>query len=96
MPAITVPRRPAGSGGGGGGVSARCGAGAARRGLSGVGEDVRPCFSGARGGELVRRWSRVGVQLVGWGFSKTDGLVADDGRRRDFKKLRDKASELFD
>jgi putative FmdB family regulatory protein len=48
------------------------------------------------GGELRRRWSRVGVQLVGWGFSKNDALVSEDRPRRDFKQLRDKASELFD
>jgi putative FmdB family regulatory protein len=50
----------------------------------------------ACGGELKRRWSRVGVQLVGWGFSKTDSMLPDDGRRKDFKQIRDKASELFD
>ena len=48
------------------------------------------------GGELRRLWSRVGVQLVGWGFSKTDSLVPEGKRRGDFKKVRDKASELFD
>ena len=48
------------------------------------------------GGDLRRRWSRLGIQLVGWGFSRNDSLVPDDGRRRDFKKIRDKASELFD
>ncbi len=47
-------------------------------------------------GALRRRWSRVGVQLVGWGFSKNDGLLSDNGPRRDFKQVRDKASELFD
>ena len=48
------------------------------------------------GGELTRRWSRVGVLLVGWGFAGTDKLVADDRPRKDFRKLRDKAAELFD
>ncbi len=48
------------------------------------------------GGELVRRWSRVGVQLVGWGFSRNDSLLPSDGKRRPFKQIRDKASELFD
>jgi putative FmdB family regulatory protein len=48
------------------------------------------------GGKLKRLWSRVGTQFVGWGFSKNDRLVADDGKRRDFKQIRDKASELFD
>lgn len=48
------------------------------------------------GGDLRRLWSRVGVQLVGWGFSKTDALVDDSPSRGDFRKVRDKASELFD
>ena len=48
------------------------------------------------GGKLKRLWSRVGTQFVGWGFSKNDRLVADDGKRRNFKEIRDKASELFD
>jgi putative FmdB family regulatory protein len=48
------------------------------------------------GGKLKRLWSRVGTSFVGWGFSKNDSLVADDGKRRDFKKIKDKASELFD
>jgi putative FmdB family regulatory protein len=48
------------------------------------------------GGELRRRWSRVGTQLVGWGFARNDALVADDGNRRPFKAVRDKVSELFD
>ncbi len=50
----------------------------------------------ACGGELSRRFGRVGVQLSGWGFSKTDALLPDSRRRRDFKTIRDKASELFD
>lgn len=48
------------------------------------------------GGDLRRLWSRVGVQLVGWGFSRNDRLVTDDGRRKPFKQIRDKAAELFD
>jgi putative FmdB family regulatory protein len=48
------------------------------------------------GGELVRRWSRVGVQLVGWGFSRTDSLLPDGRNRRSYKDIRDKAAELFD
>lgn len=48
------------------------------------------------GGELTRRWSRVGVQLVGWGFSRNDALLPDDRPRESFKKVRDKAAELFD
>jgi putative FmdB family regulatory protein len=48
------------------------------------------------GGALVRRWSRVGVQLVGWGFARNDALLADDGKRKSYKQIRDKAAELFD
>jgi putative FmdB family regulatory protein len=48
------------------------------------------------GGKLKRLWSRVSTRFVGWGFSSNDKLVADDGKRRDFKQIRDKASELFD
>lgn len=48
------------------------------------------------GGDLRRLWSRIGIQLVGWGFSSNDALVGEDGRRKPFKQLRDKAAELFD
>jgi putative FmdB family regulatory protein len=48
------------------------------------------------GGVLARRWSRVGVQLVGWGFARNDAMVADDGKRKSFRRLKDKAAELFD
>jgi putative FmdB family regulatory protein len=48
------------------------------------------------GGTLVRRWSRVGVQLVGWGFARNDAMISDDGKRRSFRQIRDKAAELFD
>lgn len=48
------------------------------------------------GGELRRRYSRVGVDLVGWGFARNDSLVADGRRRKPFRQIRDKAAELFD
>jgi putative FmdB family regulatory protein len=48
------------------------------------------------GGDLQRRYGRVGVQLVGWGFSRTDAMLPDGRGRQDFKKIRDKAAELFD
>ncbi len=48
------------------------------------------------GKPLKRRWSRVGVRLVGWGFARNDALLPSDGKRRPFKEVRDKASELFD
>ena len=48
------------------------------------------------GEALKRRWSRVGVQLVGWGFARNDALLPSDGKRKPYKQVRDKASELFD
>jgi putative FmdB family regulatory protein len=48
------------------------------------------------GGELRRRWSRIGTQLVGWGFARNDAMIGDDRPRKPFRTIRDKASELFD
>ena len=48
------------------------------------------------GGELRRRWSRIGVQLIGWGFAANDKLLGEDRPRKPFKQIRDKAAELFD
>jgi putative FmdB family regulatory protein len=48
------------------------------------------------GGQLQRLWSRIGTQLVGWGFARNDALLPADGKRRPFKTIRDKAAELFD
>lgn len=48
------------------------------------------------GGALRRRWSRVGVSFESWGFARNDALVPDDGRRKPFRKIREKAAELFD
>lgn len=48
------------------------------------------------GGQLQRLWSRIGTQLVGWGFARNDALLPGDGKRRPFKTIRDKAAELFD
>ena len=49
------------------------------------------------GGELKRVYGRVAVQFSGWGFSKTDSLLPEDRRRkRDFKKLQEKAREIAD
>ena len=61
-----------------------------------LGSEKHPKKCEACGGKLKRLWSRVGTRFVGWGFSSNDRLVADDGKRRDFKQIRDKASELFD
>lgn len=55
-----------------------------------------PTACGTCGGELARRWSRVGVQLVGWGFARNDAMIGDDGGRKPFRQVRDKAAELFD
>jgi putative FmdB family regulatory protein len=55
-----------------------------------------PSACSSCGGELRRRWSRLGVRLEGWGFARNDALLPDDGRRKPFRKIRDKASELFD
>ncbi len=48
------------------------------------------------GAQLRRRWSRVGSQLVGWGFARNDALLGDDRPRKPFRTIRDKAAELFD
>jgi putative FmdB family regulatory protein len=48
------------------------------------------------GGSLRRCWSRVGVRFVGWGFARNDALIPENGARRPFRTLRDKAAELFD
>lgn len=58
--------------------------------------ETQPQACSSCGGELARRWSRVGVQLVGWGFARNDALLPSDRRRRSFKQVRDKAAELFD
>ena len=55
-----------------------------------------PTTCPACGGELRRRWSRVGTQLIGWGFARNDALIPEDGPRKAFRTIRDKASELFD
>ena len=46
------------------------------------------------GGELRKIWGRVAVTFGGWGFSKTDSLVPEGSRRKDFKTLRSKAEEI--
>jgi len=46
------------------------------------------------GGELKRVYSRVGVRFSGWGFRRTDSLVPGDRRRKDFRKLQEKADEI--
>ncbi len=46
------------------------------------------------GGELRRKYSRVGVKLQGWGFSATDGMVADRPGRGDFKAVSERAERI--
>jgi putative FmdB family regulatory protein len=48
------------------------------------------------GGELKRVYGRVGVVFSGWGFSRTDALLPEDRRRKDFKALKEKAQEIAD
>jgi putative FmdB family regulatory protein len=55
-----------------------------------------PTLCAACGGPLKRRWSRVGVQLVGWGFARNDSMLPGGRERKPFKQVRDKAAELFD
>jgi hypothetical protein len=38
----------------------------------------------------------VGVRFSGWGFKATDSLVPDDGRKRDYRRLKEKAEEIVD
>jgi putative FmdB family regulatory protein len=45
-------------------------------------------------GRLQRRFSRIAVKLEGWGFSRTDGLVADRPGRGDFKQVRERAERI--
>jgi putative FmdB family regulatory protein len=63
-------------------------------------EEIRPMGAGPPGpcpecgGERKRVYGRVGVRFSGWGFERNDSLLPGDRRRKDFKKLRDKAEEI--
>lgn len=63
-------------------------------------EEIQPMDAGPPGacdrcgGELRRLYGRVAVKFSGWGFKRTDALVAEDRPRKDFKKLREKADEI--
>jgi putative FmdB family regulatory protein len=72
----------------------RCRAcGAVSEHLQPMGSDAPgPCE--ACGGELHKRFSRVGVRYQGWGFQSTDALVPDDRPRKDFRALRDRAERI--
>lgn len=48
------------------------------------------------GGERRRVYGRVGIRFEGWGFARTDALLPGDRPRRDFRTLREKASEIAD
>lgn len=51
------------------------------------------------GGTLKRAWggTRIHINLVGWGFSKTDALISDaHAPRKDFKMLRERAQRIVD
>jgi len=54
--------------------------------------DPGPCP--ACEGELQRRFSRVGVKLNAWGFSRTDGMVADRPGRGDFRTVSERAERI--
>ncbi len=57
-------------------------------------DEPGPCP--ACGGALARRFSRIGVKLVGWGFSRTDGMVPDRPGRGDFRTVSERAERLAD
>lgn len=45
-------------------------------------------------GDLTRIFSRVGVKLDGWGFSRTDGMVPDRPGRGDYRTVADRADRI--
>jgi len=47
------------------------------------------------GAALRKQVSRVGVRYQGWGFTATDSLVRDPGRK-DFRDLRERAERIAD
>ena len=50
----------------------------------------------ACGAELRKVYGRVAVTFDGWGFSKTDSLLPEGRRRKDFRTLKSKAEEISD
>jgi putative FmdB family regulatory protein len=62
-----------------------------------LGSEAAPVACGSCGGDLKRAYGggRIHVTLEGWGFSKTDSLIADT-RGKDFKRLRERAERLVD
>ena len=64
-----------------------------------LGGEAAPTACADCGGGLKRVYggSRVHINLVGWGFKKTDALVSDaGGPRKDFKMLRERAQRITD
>jgi putative FmdB family regulatory protein len=59
--------------------------------------DDPPTQCVACGGALKRTYGggRIHVSLQGWGFSKTDSLIAET-RGKDFKALRERAERIRD
>lgn len=51
-----------------------------------------PCPS--CGGDLRRRFSRVGVKYTTWGFSRTDGLVPERPGRGSYREVAERAERI--
>ena len=62
-----------------------------------LGDDPAPTTCTACGGALKKVFGggRLTVRLEGWGFSKTDSLIADT-RGKNFKELRERADRIRD
>jgi putative FmdB family regulatory protein len=60
-------------------------------------DEDAPTDCSACGGALRRAFggARVRVNLQGWGFSKTDALIADT-RGKDFKALKERAERIVE
>lgn len=57
----------------------------------------RPGACGTCGRDVLRRrFSRVAVRYEGWGFSATDGMVAERPGRGRFRDVRERAERLSD
>lgn len=60
-------------------------------------DEAAPTRCASCGGALRRAFGggRVLVNLQGWGFSKTDSLIADS-RGKDFKALKERAERIVE
>jgi putative FmdB family regulatory protein len=57
-------------------------------------DEAAPTTCADCGGALKRDWTaRLHINLEGWGFSKTDSLIADT-RGKDFKALKERAQRI--